>query len=118
MKDLAPHIFRQRLIVEGFYQRDVDESVIRSFFEKITKDLGLRTYGPPTIHATSGQGKDANQGYDAFVPLIDSGIYLGVWASERFLSTVVYTCKQFDERKALGIVKEFWKIKEAASKSF
>ena len=33
MRDLAPHILRQRLLVEGFYERNVDEaSLIPSGF--------------------------------------------------------------------------------------
>ena len=41
MRDLAPNIVRQRLLVEGFFTIDVDEDVIRSFFERITAALGI-----------------------------------------------------------------------------
>ena len=118
MKDLAPHITRQRLIIEGFYTIDVDEKVIEKFYSKLTSSLGLRTYGKLAIHSPSGTGKDINQGYDCFQPLIDSGIYLGVWASERFMSCVIYTCKRFDADKAVRVVKDFWKIDEIASMGF
>lgn len=118
MKDLAPDILRQRLLIEGFYRIDVDEEAIKKYFEKITKELGLRTYGAPVIHATSGQGKNVNQGYDAFVPLIDSGIYLGVWANKKFISAIIYTCKKFEDEKAIKTTKEFWKIGEIVSKAF
>lgn len=33
MRDLAPDITRQRLLVEGFYGRDVDESLVREASE-------------------------------------------------------------------------------------
>jgi hypothetical protein len=46
MEDLAPDITRQRLLVEGFFTIDVDEEVIRAYFERITSELQLRTYGP------------------------------------------------------------------------
>ncbi len=118
MKDLAPKIKRQRLLTEGFYNIKVDEKIIKKYYKTITKGLNLKTYGAPTIHTTSGQGKEVNQGYDAFVPLIDSGIYLGVWANQKFLSTIIYTCKDFDEKKAIAITKKFWKIKETATHSF
>ena len=118
MKDLAPNIMRQRLLIEGFYDIHVDEEVIKQFYKTITAALNLTTYGLPTIHATSGQGKEINQGYDAFVPLIDSGIYLGVWVNQKFLSTIIYTCKEFDEEKAVEVTKNFWKIKETATHSF
>ena len=71
MKDLAPHITRQRLLIEGFYKIEVDESVIKEYYKNITSALDLRTYAEPIIHSPSGVGKEINQGYDAFVPLID-----------------------------------------------
>ena len=44
MKDLAPNITRLRLMVEGFYKIDVDQSVIESYFNQITSELQLRMY--------------------------------------------------------------------------
>jgi len=63
-------------------------------------------------HKTSGQGQDLNEGYDAFVPLIDSGIYIAAWVKPRFLSTIVYTCGEFDEDRAVTIVRDFFKLAE------
>lgn len=114
MKNLAPEIIRKRMLIEGFYDIKVNEEVIKKFYSKITTDLSLRVYGEPTIHATSGQGKEINQGYDAFIPLIDSGIYIGIWGNKKFLSMILYTCKDFDEKKAIEVTKKFWKIKEVA----
>ena len=96
MKNLAPHIFRQRLLIEGLYKISVDEKVINEYFQEITKALQLRIYGEPIIFSPSGSGKQKNQGYDAFVPLIDSGISLYIWSNDKFLSAVIYTCKGFD----------------------
>ncbi len=118
MKDLAPNITRQRLVIEGFFERKVDEKTIVSFFGGITKELGLRTYGKPTIHATGKKGKAINQGFDAFVPLIDSGIALYVWGNAGFFSTVIYTCKKFNVKKAVGFTKKFFNAKRVAHESF
>ena len=118
MKTLAPEIFRKRQLLEGYFDREVNESVLVEFFAFLTNGLALRTYGAPIIHATSGQGKDSNQGYDAFVPLIDSGIYVAIWSNQKFLSVVLYTCKDFDERKAAELVREFFNIKEIEYKLF
>lgn len=56
--------------------------------------------------------------HDAFVPIIDSGISLYVWANARFLSCVVYTGKTFDEVRALEISREFFGMTETASERF
>ena len=118
MKNIAPDIFRKRLLIEGYYNIDVTEETIKKFFSYITTNLSLRTYGTPIVHATSGVGKEINQGYDAFVPLIDSGIYMGVWASRKFLSMIIYTCKNFDGDEALRRTKLFFQINQAEHKSF
>ncbi len=76
------------------------------------KPTKLRTYGDPIIHKTSGQAKDLNEGYDAFVPLIDSGIYIAAWVKPRFLSTILYTCGEFDEDRAVATVRDFFKLAE------
>jgi hypothetical protein len=50
----------------------------------------------------SGEGRVENAGYDAFVPLIASGISGYFWIGPRFLSFVLYTCKGFDESRAVA----------------
>ena len=67
--------------------------MIRNYFNKITDELDLRMYGEPVIFSPSDDGKEENQGYDAFVPLIDSGISVYVWTASKFLSLIIYTCK-------------------------
>lgn len=118
MKNLAPNIVRQRLLIEGFYKIKVDKGVIRKYFEQLTKALGLRIYRKPIIFSPSGTGRKENQGYDAFAPLIDSGIALYVWTNAKFLSAVMYTCKKFDEERAIKMTKKFFKISKAAKQAF
>ena len=113
MRRLAPEIFRKRLLIEGYFARtELDAGTIRDYFAAITSRLGLRTYGDPIVHQTSGQGKAANEGYDAFVPLIDSGIYVCVWSSRRFLSVILYTCAEFDEQVATEATRQFFDLTE------
>ncbi len=112
LTSIAPEIYRKRLLVEGYYRADVDADKVRAYFARITGDLGLRTYGEPIVHRTSGAGKAANEGYDGFVPLIDSGIYVAVWTGPRFVSTVIYTCADFDEDRAVAIVRDFFSLGE------
>jgi len=76
MKNLAPNIIRQRLLIEATYERKLSENDVKEYLVNIAEKLSLRTYGDPIIHSPSGIGKKENQGYDAFIPLIDSGISL------------------------------------------
>jgi S-adenosylmethionine decarboxylase len=119
MPRLAPEIFRKRLLIEGFFTReDVAAQTLRDYFAHITATLGLRTYGEPIVHETSGQGKAQNEGYDAFVPLIDSGIYVCVWSRPHFLSIILYTCAEFDEARATTATASFFKLSEVDSSLF
>ena len=118
MLDLAPDIVRQRLLIEGYYSIDVDESVVEKYLADVAACLGLRTYGSPSVHAPGGAGKDENQGFDAFIPLIDSSISLYVWSRRRFFATVLFTCKRFEVEQALLFTREFFGASKIVHQSF
>jgi S-adenosylmethionine/arginine decarboxylase-like enzyme len=118
LTNIAPEIFRKRLLIEGFFGVEITAETLKDYFSHITGELGLRTYGEPIIHATSGAGKEVNQGFDGFIPLIDSGIYIAVWVNPKFLSTIIYTCGEFDEDRAVQIVKEFFELGRCESAIF
>jgi S-adenosylmethionine decarboxylase len=120
IKNLAPDIFRQRLLLEGFYTIDISEESLEKYLLTVAQHLELRTYGKPIIFApASGMGKEENAGYDAFVPLIDSGISAYFWSSAKFFSIVMYTCKGFNEQAAIDFTREYFAVSsEIASVSF
>jgi len=108
MKDLAPDIIRQRLLIEGLYTAEVDRAMVERYLVEVAGHLGLRSYGQPIVHAPGGAGKDDNEGFDAFIPLIDSGISLYVWSRKRFFAVVLFTCKRFETSAALNFTKSFF----------
>jgi S-adenosylmethionine decarboxylase len=55
------------------------------------------------------RGKAENQGFDAFLPLIDSGISLYIWSSARFFSAILYTCRRFDEAAAIDFTRRYFR---------
>jgi S-adenosylmethionine decarboxylase len=118
MDDLAPDIVRQRQLIEGYFAIDVDEDVIRGFFDRLTTALELRAYGEATVFAPGGEGRAENAGYDAFVPLIDSGISLYVWTQPRFLALVIFTCKRFDAPTATEVTRGFFAMSRLATRTF
>ena len=118
MRDIAPAITRQRLLIEGLYGIEVDEEKVEAYLHGLAAHVGLRTYGRGAIFAPGGEGKDENQGFDAFLPLIDSGISVYVWTSARFVATVLFTCKRFDEAAAVAFTKEFFDLTDVESQGF
>jgi hypothetical protein len=70
-RNIAPDIFRQRLLIEGYYTIDVTREVVNDYLLEVAKHLDLRTYGAPTVFSpASGMGRQENAGFDGFVPSI------------------------------------------------
>lgn len=67
--------------------------------------LGLHAYAAPVIFAPGDTARADNQGFDAFLPLADSGIALYYWASARFVSVLLTTCARFDEAEAIAYLR-------------
>jgi S-adenosylmethionine decarboxylase len=110
VRDLAPDILRQRLLIEGFYgdafAEGLDADAVRAVLLELAAVLDLESYGDPVVHApASGEGKAENAGFDAFLPLIDSGISLYLWTKRRFFAVVLFTCKAFDDERARDFVR-------------
>jgi len=111
LKNIAPEIFRQRLLIEGFFGREIDEAAVRDYLLGLAAELGLRTYGEPVVFAPgAGTGKAENAGFVAFVPLIDSGISGYFWSAKKFLSVLLYTCKGFDQDRAIAYTRKVFQI--------
>jgi len=109
VKDIAPHITRQRLLVEGYYTIEMTRQVVEGYLRGIADHLNVQTYGQPIVFSPGeGTGKAENQGFDGFLPLIDSGIAVYVWTHSRFFSVLLYTCKTFDESKALSYTRRYF----------
>jgi hypothetical protein len=65
-----------------------------------------------------GAGKKENEGYDAFLPLIDSGISLYVWTKSGFFACVLFTCKKFNVERAVTFTETYFAISELVYKEF
>ena len=67
-------------------------------------------YGEPIVFSTGNDLDSENAGFDAFVPLFDSGISCYIWTKLKFLSIIIYTCKDFDTQKAVYTTENFFKL--------
>jgi S-adenosylmethionine/arginine decarboxylase-like enzyme len=115
---LAPEIVRQRLLIEGYYDGEIDEPRIESYLQGLAAHLGLRTYGRSAIFSPGGAGRTENQGFDAFVPLIDSGISIYVWTGASFVAVVLFTCKAFDEQAAIDYTSRTLSLGDFDTRAF
>ena len=106
-RKIAPDIFRQRLLIEGYYSNALARAGVAAFLMGLAAELGLRAYAEPVIYSPEGQGHAENQGFDAFLPLIDSGIAAYFWTGRRFFSIVLYSCRAFDEDAAVRFTRAY-----------
>ena len=118
MINLAPEITRIRLLIEGYYSGDMDEARVVRYLFGVAEELGLKVYGHPTLHSPAGKGSERNQGFDAFIPLIDSGICVYIWSQQRFFSALLYTCKSFDIDAARRFTQAFFGAPETEYATF
>ncbi|MDX1733339.1 MAG: S-adenosylmethionine decarboxylase [Halioglobus sp.] len=118
MKDLAPQVYRQRLLIEAIYEIDVQEETIHRFFDALVAGLRVTAAGDAVVNSSLGMGKPENQGIEAFLPLIESGVAVYTWQSSRFLSIILYTCRAFEQETALDLVREFFQASALEFKAF
>ncbi len=118
MKNLAPQILRQRLLVEATYQKDLYQSDVETFLRELPAHLNLRIYSDPIVYSPGSEGKAENQGFDGFVPLIDSGISIYIWENMKFLSVIIYTCKAFEADKAVTFIQQFFETQDLETMTF
>lgn len=106
------------MLIEGIYERPVDEATVLEYFQRLLKGLGMTAAGEPVVNSSLGKGKKENQGIEAFIPLIESGVALYTWESSRFLSLIIYTCKAYDNDTAISITQDFFELSELQFKPF
>ena len=79
--------------------------MLEAMLTGLAAHLGLRAYAAPVIFSPGDDARADNQGFDAFLPLVDSGISLYYWSSARFVSVLLYTCARFDEPAAIDYLR-------------
>jgi hypothetical protein len=111
LENIAPEVFRQRLLIEGRFDGTMTEHRVSEGLLALAGSLDLRTYGDPVIfQPATGMGKEENAGFDAFVPLIDSGISGYFWTGPKFFSLMIYTCKGFDTETAISTARALFRV--------
>jgi len=113
MRDLAPGIHRQRLVIEGL----VTSSISAEDIVRYLKDLGSLTemsvLTEPVTH------RSPMYGWAGWVHWETSGAHFYAWdAPYRFFSVDVYTCKAFDADAVTAFTTAFFGATETVSRDF
>ncbi|MAF43677.1 MAG: hypothetical protein CMI54_05860 [Parcubacteria group bacterium] len=103
--DLAPDIARQRLIIEGTLHNPFLPEKMTTYCQDITKILNMTPVTSPICN------HDPDYGWCAYMHWKESGMHIYSWDNRipKFFSVDIYTCKEFNPRKAVKYTRDFLK---------
>jgi len=117
MKDLAPKIYRQRLIIEGFYTIEIKPIKLKKFMKNLSVQLGMTVIYGPIVKNLAGKINPLHKGFECVLIWAESGTSIYTWNKERFFTIDIYSCKKFDVNTAVKFTKDFFGAKELVFKS-
>jgi S-adenosylmethionine decarboxylase len=112
IRDLAPTIHRQRLVVEGTCPAPIDERAIRVYLTKLSDVCKMQALNEPITH------RSERFGWAGWIHWETSGAHLYAWEDPLFFSIDVYTCKAFDPAPVLQFTAEHFDAIELVSFGF
>lgn len=113
MRDLAPEIHRQRLVIEGVPQRPVEAAHIVEYLDGLSRTCGMVTLLEPVTH------RSERFGWAGWIHWETSGAHFYAWESPQlFLSVDIYTCKSFDPVAAVEFTAAYFETDTIVAKEF
>lgn len=112
-KDLAPEIFRQRLVIEGYPSGPISDNDIRSYLCYLADVLDMTVLTEPVTH------RSEMYGWAGWVHWETSGAHFYAWEQPRlFFSVDIYTCKAFSAAAAVEFTRRSFGASETTFKEF
>lgn len=104
MKQLAPHIFRKRMVIEGIHQTEITAPFLQQTMHDISELLEMRIIIGPIVKDLAGEINPIHKGYEAIMVWAESGAQLYTWEDSKFFTLDVYTCKDFETDVLLNFI--------------
>lgn len=112
-RDLAPHIVRQRLVIEGKPGFIIDDEHVKEYLPQLSVVLGMNAISEPATH------RSEKYGMAGWIHWETSGAHIYGWDEDPpFFSVDIYTCKSFEVPKAVKFTKKFFEASEITHKEF
>jgi len=100
MKDLAPDIHRQRLVIEGVPARPISADQIIAYLSSLSGVLEMNALMVPMTHLSP------KFGWAGWVHWETSGAHFYAWeVPQLFFSVDIYTCKPFRDEAAVEFTR-------------
>lgn len=113
MLDLAPMIYRQRLVMEAYPKKAITADEIKEYLSGLSKVTDMNQLIEPVTHCSDMYG------WAGWIHWETSGAHFYAW--ERpilFYSVDVYTCKKFDPQVAIEYTRNFFNSDTIEFKEF
>lgn len=113
MKDLAPAIYRQRLVIEGVPLKPISDQDIKDYLVKLSDALQMKALIDPVTHRSDKYGEAG------WIHWESSGAHFYAWDQPiLFFSVDIYTCKPFEAPKAVDFTKQYFQAEQIEHKEF
>ncbi len=113
MVDLAPEIYRQRLVVEGLVTAPIGARQIEDYLARLSDELDMVTLLKPVTHQSD------TYGWAGWIHWETSGAHFYAWDQPRlFFSVDVYTCKAFSADRAVDFTRDYFDATEVVYREF
>lgn len=113
MVDLAPEIYRQRLVVEGLVTAPIGAEQISTYLSQLSGVLDMVTLLEPVTHQSD------TYGWAGWIHWETSGAHFYGWDQPRlFFSVDIYTCKAFSAERAVDFTRDFFGATEVVYREF
>ena len=113
MRDLAPEICRQRLVVEGLCTAPIDAAAIRDYLSELSTAIDMIALMEPVTH------QSPLYGWAGWIHWETSGAHFYAWDVPRlFFSVDIYACKPFSAQTVLDLTQKSFDAYELVSKEF
>jgi len=113
MVDLAPEIYRQRLVVEGLVSAPIGAREIEQYLSQLSGVLDMVTLLEPVTHQSD------TYGWAGWIHWETSGAHFYGWDQPRlFFSVDIYTCKAFSAERAVRFTQDFFAATEVSYREF
>ena len=112
-RDLAPAIYRQRLVVEGYPARPISDTEIIDFLTALSDVLDMVRITTPVV------SRSDQYGWAGWIHWETSGAHFYAWDQPLlFFSVDIYTCKAFDAAMTVEFTAKYFRAADVSMKAF
>jgi S-adenosylmethionine decarboxylase len=112
-RDLAPAIYRQRLVIEGYPTFVITDEHIRDYLSELSVVTDMITLIEPVTHRSD------RYGWAGWIHWETSGAHFYSWERPvSFFSVDIYTCKAFEPERVVAFTERYFRTTEIVAKGF